>query len=74
VVAELKRRAARNHRSLQAEVRLILEEASRPDRKPGIEELVRVADEIRARSGPQTTDSVDLIRKNRDRGLSPEED
>jgi hypothetical protein len=41
---------------------------------PGIEELVRVADEIRARSGPQTTDSVDLIRKNRDRGLSPEED
>jgi plasmid stability protein len=66
VVTFLKRRAEQNRRSLQAEVRLILEEASRQVDRPSVEELVRRADEIRARSGPQKTDSVDLLREDRD--------
>lgn len=66
VVNHLRKRAERHRRSLQAEVRLILEEAARESTRPSIEELVRRADQIRARSGPQRTDSVDIIREDRD--------
>jgi antitoxin FitA len=67
VVEQLQRRAYSNRRSLQAELRLILEGAARDERKRwSIEELVRIADEIKLRSGPQKTDSVDLIREDRD--------
>jgi plasmid stability protein len=65
VVEQLKALASRRHRSLEAEVRLILEEVAQRERKR--EEFWRLADEIRLRSGPQTTDSVDLLREDRER-------
>ena len=67
IVARLKERAERNRRSLEAEVRAILEDYSvRVVRERRVEEFLRIADEIRARSGPQRTNSVDLIREDRD--------
>ena len=67
VVEQLKQRAERNHRSLEAEVRAILENLTVNDeRRRRIDEFVRVADTIRARSGPQRTNSVDLVREDRD--------
>ena len=69
-VDQLKKRAKRNGRSLQGEVRLILEDAASrgvlPNNRRSISELVRMADEIRERSGPQRTDSVELLRRVRD--------
>ena len=69
-VDELKKRAKRNGRSLQAEVRLILESASvrgaAPVNRRRISELLHAADEIRERSGPQRTDSVDILRRVRE--------
>lgn len=70
VVERLKKRAERNHRSLEAEVRAILEDhAERDVRQRRIEEFLAAADAIRTRSGPQHTDSADLVREDRD---SPE--
>jgi plasmid stability protein len=71
-VLKLKERAKRSRRSLQAEVRGILEEApaafeKEVIRKQRIEEFLRFADWVREQSGPQTSDSVDLIREDRDR-------
>ena len=67
VVERLKQRAERNHRSLEAEVRAILEVMSAQDsRQRRIDEFLRIADAIRERSGPQRTNSVDLIREDRD--------
>jgi plasmid stability protein len=65
VVEHLKQRAERNHRSLEAEVRAILEDMA--DRQERREEAIRIADRIRASAPPQVTDSVDLIREDRDR-------
>jgi plasmid stability protein len=64
-VENLKDRARRNRRSLQAEVRAILESEARP--RLSREEFVKIMDKIREASGPQTSDSVDLIREDRDR-------
>lgn len=65
-VERLKMRARANRRSLQAEVRDILErEALR--RRLSREEMLAIVDGIRERSGPQTSDSVDLIREDRER-------
>jgi plasmid stability protein len=65
---QLKDRAKRNRRSLQAEVKVILEEvANRERRRMDAEEFLRIADRIRLTSGPQISDSVDLIREDRDR-------
>jgi hypothetical protein len=64
-VAQLKALAEKNKRSLEAEVRLILEDVAR--RQARREEFWRIAEEISRRSGPQTTDSVDLIREDRER-------
>jgi plasmid stability protein len=67
-VESLKGRAERNRRSLQAELRLILEEvAERERRRASFDEAVAAIDRIRAASGPQTTDSTELIREDRDR-------
>ncbi|HLF81830.1 MAG TPA: hypothetical protein VI410_08680 [Anaerolineales bacterium] len=67
-VEQLKERAKRNRRSLQAELRLLLEEAAlRERRRVHREEYLRIIDRIRAASGHQVTDSVDLIREDRDR-------
>ena len=63
-VANLKNIAQRHNRSLEAEVRAILEDvAARDSRRT---EAIAFADEMAQRSGKQTTDSVELIRKDRD--------
>ena len=64
-VEALKQLAKRHNRSLEAEVRQVLEDiATRESRR---EAFWRFADESRRRNGPQTTDSVDLIREDRER-------
>ena len=64
VVARLKRRAADNHRSLEQELRLILSQAASSD----LAEFRKYAAASRASlSDRPQTDSVDLIREDRDR-------
>jgi antitoxin FitA len=62
VVAALKARAQRNHRSLEEELRAILTSAAKPDKQ----EALRIADEIRSRSKSTGPDSAELIREDRD--------
>ncbi len=62
VVERLKAKAKLHGRSLEAELREILERASRLSE----EEFWRVAERISGEMGPQTTDSADLIREDRD--------
>ena len=67
VLAQLKRRAKKHHRSLQAELKMILVEAAEPD-DISFEDAVRFADEMRRRyAGKITGDSTDIIREARDR-------
>jgi plasmid stability protein len=61
-IRQLKRRAAANGRSLQAEAKEIIERGAR---QKTFEELRRQLEKIRKRNGPQKTDSVDLIREDR---------
>ena len=64
VVENLKKRARRNRRSLQAEARLILEQAV--DRTEAVKRLAAAADEMRRRlAGRPQTDSVEIIREMR---------
>jgi len=66
VVARLKKRARTKGRSLQAEVKTILEEAA----NEAPEEFWKEADRIREqlhRSGRKFSDSAALIREDRDR-------
>ena len=64
VVTRLKERARRNGRSLQAELKQILEQAAGQDAVDFRSELERV----RARFAGRTfTDSAELIREDRDR-------
>jgi plasmid stability protein len=68
IVEQLKRRARKNRRSLEQEVRLILEQAAEfARRQENLDEFIKLADRIAAESGPQTSDSTDLIREDRDR-------
>ena len=62
VVAELKRRAKQVGRSLEAELRVILTEAARPQRTA----LIAEADRIRAMTPGPLEDSVILLRQDRD--------
>jgi antitoxin FitA len=64
-VKALKKRARANGRSLQAELKQILEEEARLDAQwdAWAEEADRLQDEC----PPQTSDSADLIREDRDR-------
>ncbi len=63
-IARLKARAARNGRSLEQELRLIISSAARLNR----EEFRQRAAEMRERlRGRRHTDSVTLIREDRDR-------
>ena len=65
-VERLKMQAKLNRRSLQAEVKVILEQAAR--RRPTPErmrELNEIMDRIREQAGPQATDSVDIVRAMR---------
>jgi len=64
VVARLKKRAKCNGRSLQSEVKMILEDAARTD----VGEAWRIADQIRAQfKGRKFPNSADLIREDRAR-------
>jgi plasmid stability protein len=64
VVERLKARARENGRSLQSEVKLILEQAARVDMETGL----NLANDIRKSfKGRKLTDSVDLIREDRNR-------
>jgi plasmid stability protein len=66
LVERLKLRAKNNKRSLQAELRHILEtEAATESRRKNYAELARRADAIRERSGSQQSDSTDILRKVR---------
>lgn len=64
LVDRFKERARSRGQSLEAHLREVLEESVRGDR----EEFLRFAREMRERSGPQTTDSTQLIRDSRDAG------
>ncbi len=62
----LKRRAKQNNRSLQQELKTILEEAAGLKPVDMLAEADRIR-EVLARSGRQFSDSADLIREDRDR-------
>ena len=64
LVDRLEKRARSRGQSLEAHLREVLEESVRGDR----EEFLRFAREMRERSGPQPTDSTQLIRASRDAG------
>ena len=63
-VERLKVIAARSHKSVQSLVKQFLEDLAAQDRYK--EEFLELAREIRERSGPQKTNSVELIREDRD--------
>lgn len=64
VVDRLKERAAASRRSLEAEARLILENAV--DRTAAVERLAATADRMRAKlQGRPQTDSTDIIHEMR---------
>ena len=63
LIQALKQRAARSGRSAEAEHRALLEQALRPE----TESFAEAAARLRARTPRQSSDSADLIRKDRDR-------
>jgi antitoxin FitA len=67
LIQTLKQRAARFGRSAEAEHRAILEQALRPE----TETFAVAAARLRARTPPQSTDSGDLIRQDRNRDHPP---
>jgi plasmid stability protein len=67
-IESLKKRAEKNRRSLQGELKVILEEAARELTPIGISEFLARARAIRERTaGRVKTDSAELIRKDRGR-------
>ncbi len=66
VVERLRQRAQVRGESLEAHLRAVLADASCASR----EEFLEFARGMRERSGPQTTDSTDIIREARDAGYS----
>ena len=67
VLAKLKRRAQRNHRSLEAELRVIFEEAvaESPNGNNDIQAALARVQELFV--GRRFTDSAQLLRQDRDR-------
>jgi len=64
LVERLKKQAERNGRSLQSEIKMILQQASRVD----MEAAQELADRIRSRLGDRKfDDSAELIREDRER-------
>ena len=63
IVERLKRRAQRNGRSLEAELRIILANAIKPTVEEALEEMRRVREEFKGR---HFSDSAELIRDDRD--------
>lgn len=66
VVARLKKRAKTRGRSLQAEVKTILEEAAKEEFADFWKEAERIRERLK-RSGKKFSDSAELIREDRDR-------
>ena len=67
-VKKLKNRAKNNGRSLQAEVKMILEQASGEEGTVDMETAKKMLAEFRERfKGRKFPDSVELIREDRDR-------
>jgi plasmid stability protein len=66
VVARLKKRAKNRGRSLQAEVKTILEEAAKDVPEDFWKEADRIREQLQ-RSGRTFSDSAALIREDRDR-------
>lgn len=64
VVDKLKARARENRRSLQAEVKLVLEQATRFDRATALKRIEEVRKML---AGRPMSDSAELIRELRDR-------
>ena len=64
LVERLEERARSRGQSLEAHIREVLEASVRGDR----DEFLRLARQMRERSGPQTTDSTHLVRDSRDAG------
>ena len=65
-VEALKRRAKRQNRSLQQEMKTILERSAQGDLAERLEPLRRLRDRIRERH-PEQSDSTLLIREDRER-------
>ena len=63
IILALKQRAARSGRAAEAEHRAILEQALAPE----MESFAEAAARLRARTPPQTTDSTEIIRRDRNR-------
>jgi plasmid stability protein len=63
IIQALKQRAARTGRAAEAEHRAILEQVLRPE----TESFAQAAARLRTRTPPQTTDSTDIVRRDRDR-------
>ena len=63
IVSRLRARAERNHRSLQGELLVILEEAVRKEPALSVEEVLREVSRLGLRTG---SESADLIRADRD--------
>jgi antitoxin FitA len=65
-VEELRARAKRNHRSVAAEAKAILEDATR-SRTEAFERLIKLSDKMLAEThGKWTGDSTELIREDRE--------
>jgi len=64
VIEKLKNKAARNGRSLQREVQIILSEAIRPESLSDAEVAKKIKDSLRGR---QHSDSAELLREDRNR-------
>jgi len=68
VIETLKKRAHRHRRSLQGELKVILEDAARKASRVSLDEFLAQAKAIRERTaGRIKTDSAELIRKDRER-------
>lgn len=67
VLAKLKRRAQRNHRSLEAELRVVLEEAVAEPQTGSSDIQAAIARVQELFGGRRFTDSAELLRQDRDR-------
>jgi plasmid stability protein len=67
-IKTLKERARKNNRSLQGELKMILEEAARMSAPLNLDEFLARARAIRERTSAKIrTDSAELIREDRER-------
>jgi plasmid stability protein len=68
VLERLKTRATHNGRSLQAELKLILEASARQDEKLSFKAFLEHTEKLRAATAQRTqTDSAELLREDRER-------